>query len=200
MHWGVWDTAEQTHGDRPVKGGENTFPSHTLEPSGVPNLNSMTQNSQTLSFINCQRERHQGFQVNLKLPQNVFLPPGPLTEPPSQDINLPSWKVLLSSLPSPWLLSTKLKKIPTRSHFKWACWRISTRAYAAHESQETILMILKSRELSITFFCKGPSNKYFGLWGSEGLCCNYSIVLAPKATKGRHTNKWVCRVSIKLYL
>lgn len=167
MHWGVWDTAQQTHGDRPVKGGENTFPSHTLEPSGVPNLNSMTQNSQTLSFINCQRERHQGFQVNLKLPQNVFLPPGPLTEPPSQDINLPSWKVLLSSLPSPWLLSTKLKKIPTRSHFKWACWRISTRAYAAHESQETILMILKSRELSITFFVKGQVINILGFEGQK---------------------------------
>lgn len=88
-----------------------------MQLSGALNLYSMTQNSQTLSFINCQRERHQSFQVNLKLPQNVFPPPGPLTEPPSRDINLPSWKVLLSTLPSSWLLSTNLKKIPTRSHF-----------------------------------------------------------------------------------
>lgn len=34
MHWGVWDTAQQAYGDRPVKGEENTFlltPCNSLE-------------------------------------------------------------------------------------------------------------------------------------------------------------------------
>lgn len=50
-------------------------------------------------------------------------------------------------------------------------------------------MILKSSELSILLFCKGPSN----ILGCEGQRASVVTIQlrqsSPKATKDRHTNK-----------
>lgn len=76
----------------------------------------MTQNSQTLSFINCQREA-PGLSSELEIsPECIFPSRAPVraTLPGHQSPQLGGFTQFT---PFPWLLATNLNEIPTISHF-----------------------------------------------------------------------------------